>query len=68
MTTETATGVPTMLGHIALRVRDVDRAVEFYRCGVHVPGAGEEVANPEQLALQKDLDGHELTLKANFSL
>ena len=25
------TGVPTMLGHIALRVRDVDRAVEFYR-------------------------------------
>lgn len=31
MTTETATGVPTMLGHIALRVRDVDRAVEFYR-------------------------------------
>ncbi|MEO8541409.1 MAG: VOC family protein [bacterium] len=30
MTTETAIGVPTMLGHIALRVRDIDRAVEFY--------------------------------------
>ena len=27
----TVSGVPTMLGHIALRVRDVDRAVEFYR-------------------------------------
>lgn len=26
-----ASGVPTQLGHIALRVRDVDRAVEFYR-------------------------------------
>ena len=27
----TATGVPTMLGHIALRVRDVEKAVAFYR-------------------------------------
>ncbi len=25
-----ATGVPTQLGHIALRVRDVDAAVTFY--------------------------------------
>ena len=24
------TGVPTMLGHIALRVRDIDKAVDFY--------------------------------------
>jgi catechol-2,3-dioxygenase len=24
-------GIPTQLGHIALRVRDLDRAVEFYR-------------------------------------
>jgi catechol 2,3-dioxygenase len=29
--TETVAGVPTQLGHLALRVRDVDRAVEFYR-------------------------------------
>lgn len=28
--TAPAAGVPTQLGHIALRVRDVDRAVEFY--------------------------------------
>ncbi|MHB8574335.1 MAG: VOC family protein [Dehalococcoidia bacterium] len=30
MTTSTSKGVPTQLGHIALRVRDVDRAVTFY--------------------------------------
>jgi catechol-2,3-dioxygenase len=28
--TAPASGVPTQLGHIALRVRDVDRAVAFY--------------------------------------
>jgi catechol-2,3-dioxygenase len=26
-----ATGVPTQLGHIALRVRDLERSVQFYR-------------------------------------
>src|SRR5438876_3234146 len=30
MTSTTVKGVPTQLGHIALRVRDVDRAVKFY--------------------------------------
>ena len=30
MTTETMTGVPTQLGHVALRVHDVDRSVEWY--------------------------------------
>lgn len=30
-TSSTTTGIPTQLGHIALRVRDLDRAVEFYR-------------------------------------
>ena len=28
--TATANGVPTQLGHLALRVRNVDRAVQFY--------------------------------------
>ncbi|MGH2584121.1 MAG: VOC family protein [Dehalococcoidia bacterium] len=31
MTTAARQGVPTQLGHVALRVRDVDRAVQFYR-------------------------------------
>ena len=30
MTSAAPTGVPTQLGHLALRVRDVDRAVRFY--------------------------------------
>ena len=30
MSSSPATGIPTQLGHIALRVRDVDRAVAFY--------------------------------------
>jgi catechol-2,3-dioxygenase len=30
MTTEITAGIPTQLGHVALRVRDVDKAVEFY--------------------------------------
>jgi catechol-2,3-dioxygenase len=30
MDASAATGIPTQLGHIALRVRDVDRAVAFY--------------------------------------
>jgi len=31
MTAPELTGVPTQLGHIALRVRDLERSVQFYR-------------------------------------
>jgi len=45
MTTDVR-GVPTQLGHIALRVRDVDRAVAFYRdvLGLTVKNQGRGVA------------------------
>ena len=29
-TTANETGIPTQLGHVALRVHDVDRSIEFY--------------------------------------
>jgi len=40
------TGTPTQLGHIALRVRDVDRAVKFYGevLGLDVKNQGRGVA------------------------
>jgi catechol-2,3-dioxygenase len=37
MTTTAKAGVPTQLGHVALRVRNLDRAVEFYRDVVGLP-------------------------------
>jgi catechol-2,3-dioxygenase len=46
MTSPTQTGAPTQLGHIALRVRDVDRAVRFYSevLGLRVQNQGRGVA------------------------
>ena len=44
--TTSVTGKPTMLGHIALRVRDVDRAAAFYNevLGLDVKMQGRGVA------------------------
>jgi catechol-2,3-dioxygenase len=46
MTTETIPGAPAQLGHLALRVRDVDRAVRFYSevLGLRVQNQGRGVA------------------------
>ncbi|HLZ72745.1 MAG TPA: VOC family protein [Dehalococcoidia bacterium] len=53
-------GVPTQLGHIALRVKDVDRAVAFYRdvLGLKVKNQGRGVAF---LGIRADAS-HELAL------
>jgi catechol 2,3-dioxygenase len=55
-----AAGVPTQLGHIALRVKDVDRAVAFYRdvLGLTVKNQGRGVAF---LGIRADAS-HELAL------
>ena len=46
MGSPTVTGAPTQLGHIALRVRDVDRAARFYAevLGLQVKNQGRGVA------------------------
>lgn len=55
-----AAGVPTQLGHIALRVKDVDRAVAFYRdvLGLKLKNQGRGVAF---LGIRADAS-HELAL------
>jgi catechol-2,3-dioxygenase len=60
MTAAAPHGVPTQLGHIALRVRDVDRAVAFYRdvLGLKVKNQGRGVAF---LGIRDDAS-HELAL------
>ena len=46
MADETMDGVPTQLGHIALRVRDVAKATEFYSevLGLKLKSGGERIA------------------------
>ena len=59
MTSATAKGVPTQLGHLALRVKDVDRAVQFYSevLGLTVKNRG----NVSFLGIREDAS-HELAL------
>ena len=59
----TVTGIPTQLGHVALRVRDLNRAVEFYRDAMGVPlrsRVGDKVAF---LGVREDAS-HEIALFA----
>lgn len=60
MSASSIQGVPTQLGHIALRVRDVDRAVKFYTevLGLTLRGQGRGVAF---LGVREDAS-HELAL------
>lgn len=60
MTTSTATGAPTQLGHLALRVRDVERATRFYHevVGLQVRNQARGVAF---LGIRADAS-HELAL------
>ena len=55
-------GIPTQLGHIALRVRDLDRAVTFYRdvMGLNLRSKHEQVAF---LGIREDAS-HEIALFA----
>jgi catechol-2,3-dioxygenase len=60
MTSAPAQGVPTQLGHIALRVRDVDRAIQFYS---DVLGLDVKNSNPRAAFLGIRADAsHELAL------
>lgn len=60
MTSATPAGIPKRLGHIALRVRDVPKAVTFYSevLGLDVRHAGEKIAF---LGVRPDAS-HELAL------
>jgi catechol-2,3-dioxygenase len=59
----TTTGIPTKLGHVALRVRDLDRAVEFYRDVVGLPLRGRHGDAVAFLGVREDAS-HELALFA----
>jgi catechol 2,3-dioxygenase len=63
MTITTTTGVPTQLGHIALRVRDLNRAVEFYRDVVGLSLRSRHGDTVAFLGIRKDAS-HEIALFA----
>ena len=64
MTTGTAVrGVPTQLGHLALRVRDLSKAIEFYRDVLGLELKNEHGGRVAFLGIRKDAS-HELALFA----
>ncbi|MBV8720197.1 MAG: VOC family protein [Chloroflexi bacterium] len=56
-------GVPTQLGHVALRVRDLDRAVAFYRDVVGLPLRAQHGSAVAFLGIRADAS-HEVALFA----
>jgi catechol-2,3-dioxygenase len=56
-------GVPTQLGHVALRVRDLDRAVAFYRDVVGLPLRAQHASHVAFLGIRADAS-HEIALFA----
>jgi catechol-2,3-dioxygenase len=63
MTTTQTAGVPTQLGHVALRVRNLDRAVEFYRDVVGLPLRSRHGDQVAFLGIRDDAS-HEIALFA----
>ena len=57
------TGVPTQLGHVALRVRNLDRAVAFYRDVVGLPLRSQHGSQVAFLGIRPDAS-HEIALFA----
>lgn len=63
MTNTAVRGVPTQLGHIALRVRDLPRAIEFYRDVLGLELKNEHGGRVAFLGIRPDAS-HELALFA----
>jgi catechol-2,3-dioxygenase len=59
----TASGVPMQLGHVALRVRDLNRAVSFYRDVVGLPVKSQHGDRVAFLGIRPDAS-HEIALFA----
>jgi catechol-2,3-dioxygenase len=59
----TVTGVPTKLGHVALRVRNLERAVAFYRDVVGLPLRSRYADQVAFLGVREDAS-HEIALFA----
>ncbi len=62
-TSPVSNGIPTQLGHVALRVRDLDRAVAFYRDVVGLPLRSRHGDQVAFLGIRADAS-HEIALFA----